>query len=115
MKKLEIIIRPDKLETLKLIFNKISIGGMTVTSVMGCGNQKGVTDYDTLKGLKVYGMNLIPKIEVKVVVQDDEVDDILSEIQSQIATGKVGDGKVFVTDVEDCMRIRTGERGKKSI
>lgn len=115
MKKLEIIIRPDKLEVLKTILNKTSIGGMTVTSVMGCGNQKGATDYDLLKGLKVYGMNLIPKIEVEVVINDDEVDDILSEIQSQIATGKVGDGKVFVTNVEDCMRIRTGERGKKSI
>lgn len=115
MKKLEIIIRPDKLEKLKEILNDTKIGGITVTSVMGCGNQKGSTDFDTIKGLKVSGMNLIPKIEAMVVVSDDAVDGILTKIYEQIATGKVGDGKVFVSDIEDCMRIRTGERGKKSI
>ena len=115
MTKLEIIIRPDKLEKLKEILNEISIGGMTVTSVMGCGNQKGSVDYDTIKGLKVSGMNLIPKIMVMVLVADKDVDDILAAVHSEISTGKVGDGKVFVSRIDDCMRIRTGERGKKSI
>lgn len=115
MTKLEIIIRPDKLETLKQILNETSIGGMTVTSVMGCGNQKGSMEVDSLKGLKVSGMNLIPKIMAMVVVNDKDVDKILSSIHSEISTGKVGDGKVFISKVDDCMRIRTGERGKKSI
>lgn len=115
MKKLEIIIRPDKLEKLKEILNDTAIGGITVTSVMGCGNQKGALDFDNIKGLKVSGMNLIPKIQAMVVVNDGAVDGILAAIHSEIATGKVGDGKVFISDIEDCMRIRTGERGKKSI
>ncbi len=115
MKKLEIIIRPDKLEKLKAILNETAIGGITVTSVMGCGNQKGSTDFDNIKGLKVSGMNLIPKIQAMVVVNDGAVDGILASIHSEISSGKVGDGKVFISDIEDCMRIRTGERGKKSI
>lgn len=115
MKKLEIIIRPDKLEKLKMILNDTAIGGITVTSVMGCGNQKGATDLDSIKGLRVSGMNLIPKIQAMVVVDDKDVDTILAAIYSEISTGVVGDGKVFISNVEDCMRIRTGERGKKSI
>ena len=82
---------------------------------MGCGNQKGMMDVESLKGLKITNMNLIPKIMAIVVVNDEDVDDILAAINSEIASGKVGDGKVFVTDVADAMRIRTGERGKESI
>ncbi|HCT64292.1 MAG TPA: transcriptional regulator [Lachnospiraceae bacterium] len=115
MKKLEIIIRPDKLEKLKIILNELEIGGITVTSVVGCGNQKGLMDVDSIKGLKVSGMNLIPKIHAVVVVQDDEVDNILAIVHSEISSGTAGDGKVFISDISDCMRIRTGERGKKSL
>lgn len=115
MKKLEIIIRPDKLERLKQILNDTAIGGITVLSVMGCGNQKGASDIESIKGLKVSNMNLIPKIMAIVVVNDGAVDGILAAVHSEISTGKVGDGKVFVSDIEDSMRIRTGERGKKSI
>lgn len=113
MKKLEIIIRPDRLEELKMILNGYSVGGMTVTSVMGCGNQKG--DISELKGLKLISMNLIPKIQANIVVHDDVVDDILNIIHEKLASGRVGDGKVFVYPVEEAMRIRTGERGSKAI
>jgi nitrogen regulatory protein P-II 1 len=113
MKKLEIIIRPDRLEELKMILNSFSVGGMTVTSVMGCGNQKG--DISELKGMKLVSMNLIPKIQANIVVQDDVVDEILAIIHEKLASGRVGDGKVFVYPVEEAMRIRTGERGPKAI
>jgi nitrogen regulatory protein P-II 1 len=112
MKKLEIVIRPDMLEELKIILNRFNAGGMTVMSVMGCGNQKG--DVSELKGMRL-NMNLIPKVMAIVVVEDASVNDILISIQEKLSTGKVGDGKVFVYDVEEAMRIRTGERGKVAI
>jgi nitrogen regulatory protein P-II 1 len=115
MKRLDIIIRPDKLENLKNILNHNAIGGITVYSAMGCGNQKGNADIESFKGLKVANMNLIPKITVIAVVEDDKVDELLSDIHSGIATGKVGDGKVFVSEVVEAMRIRTGERGRKAL
>lgn len=112
MKKLEIIIRPDMLETLKEILNRFNAGGMTVMSVMGCGNQKG--DVSELKGMRL-NMNLIPKVMVITVVEDADVNDILISAHERLSTGKVGDGKVFVYEVEDAMRIRTGERGHIAI
>ncbi len=114
MKKLEIIIRPDKLEELKDIVSSYSVGGMTVFSVMGCGNQKGYAS-GSLKGLTLSNINLIPKVQVNVVVNDEVVNDLLNDIHGKIASGKVGDGKVFVCPVEEAMRIRTGERGSKAI
>jgi len=113
MKKMEMIIRPDSLEKLKRLLNEYSISGITVTSVMGCGAQSGVTS--EYKGLKIQGMNLLPKIMAVVVVRDEDVDGILNIIQENISTGQHGDGKVFITTVDDIMRIRTGERGKKAI
>jgi nitrogen regulatory protein P-II 1 len=107
-----IVIRPEKLEDLKELLNGYSVGGMTVSSIMGCGNQKGVTS--NLKGVQ-FNINLIPKIQVTVIVDDDKVEEILLSIHEKIATGKVGDGKVFVQPVEEVMRIRTGERGKSAI
>jgi nitrogen regulatory protein P-II 1 len=120
VKKLEIIIRPDKLEALKTILNSHSVGGITVTSVMGCGKQKGGLTSGgpkgfKLKGVKVAGMNLLPKVQAVTVVEDSAVNEILNIIHEKISSGKVGDGKVFVTNVDDAMRIRTGERGKKAI
>ncbi|HCR43950.1 MAG TPA: transcriptional regulator [Ruminococcaceae bacterium] len=112
MQKLEIIIRPDMLEKLKEILNRHNAGGMTVMSVMGCGNQKG--DINEYKGMRL-NMNLIPKIMAIVVVKDEIVDDILVEIQEKLSSGKVGDGKVFVCEVREAMRIRTGERGTSAV
>ncbi len=112
MKKLEIIIRPEMLEPLKVILNKRNAGGMTVMSVMGCGNQKG--DVSELKGMRL-NMNLIPKIMAIVVVEDEIAGDLLTEIHEKLSSGRVGDGKVFVYDVQEAMRIRTGERGTVAI
>lgn len=112
MKKLEIIIRPDKLENVKRILDDCDCGGMTIVAVMGCGQQRGNTS--ELNGLKV-NINLVPKIQVNAIIHDDVLEKTLIEIHQQISTGQVGDGKVFIYDVNDAMRIRTGERGSKVI
>ncbi|WP_455721877.1 P-II family nitrogen regulator [Agathobacter sp.] len=115
MKKVELIIRPDKLEKLKHILNKCNVGGITVTSAMGCGNQKGSTDAGSYKGIEITNMNLIPKIKAEVVIRDEELEDLLALIYDHLSTDTVGDGKVFVSTIDDVMRIRTGQRGKKAI
>ncbi|MDR2106814.1 MAG: P-II family nitrogen regulator [Coriobacteriales bacterium] len=114
MKKLQIILRPDKLETLKELLTGLDVGGITVSSVMGCGIQKGDTGSE-IRGLRVSNMNLLPKIQADIVVPDETVEDLLLAIHENISTGKVGDGKVFVIDVQNAMRIRTGERGGNAI
>jgi nitrogen regulatory protein P-II 1 len=112
MKKLEIIIKPDKLETLKDILETYECGGMTLMSVMGHGKQKG---HDSeIKELKV-NINLLPKIYVIAVVQDEAVEDLLKEIHELISTNMVGDGKVFISEISDAMRIRTGQRGEDAL
>jgi nitrogen regulatory protein P-II 1 len=112
MKGLMIVIRPEKLEVLKDLLNRFNVGGITVTSAMGCGNQKGMVT--EMKGA-TFNINLIPKIQVNVILDDDKVEDILISINEEISTGKVGDGKVFVYPVDEVMRIRTGERGRSAI
>jgi nitrogen regulatory protein P-II 1 len=107
-----IMIRPEKLEELKDLLNGFGVGGMTVSSIMGCGNQKGVTS--TMKGAQ-FNINLIPKIQATVIVDDELVEDILVKIHETLSTGKPGDGKVFVYPIEEVMRIRTGKRGKSAI
>ena len=91
------------------------MGGITVTSAMGCGNQKGNTDVSNYKGIEVVNLNLIPKIKAEVVVNDEDVDKLLGLIYKNLSTGTVGDGKVFVIPIDDVMRVRTGQRGKKAI
>lgn len=112
MKKLEIITRPDKLETLKEILDARSCTGMTILSVMGCGRQRG--NVHEIKGM-TFNINLLPKIMVNAVIPDELLEPLLIDIREQLATGQVGDGKVFVSDIQDAMRIRTGERGSKAI
>lgn len=117
MKELVIIIRPEKLETVKDIVEKFSCGGMTVASVMGCGTQKGFDDEKgvcEIKGFKTT-INLLPKIRVEVVVEDDKAETIITEIQEKLADGHVGDGKIFIRNIEGVVRIRTGERGTKAL
>jgi nitrogen regulatory protein P-II 1 len=113
MKKLEIITRPEKLEGLKKILAKHEYIGMTVTAVMGCGHQKGIIKQ--FEGMRFDDINLLPKVNVMTVVLDEDLEDILTEIHEHISTGNVGDGKVFVSEVSDVMRIRTGERGEKTL
>lgn len=118
MKEMVMIIRPDKLETVKHILDGFHCGGMTISSVMGCGTQKGMTEADditnVIKGYKTT-INLLPKIRVEVVVDDNKIEEIITEIRDNVATGRVGDGKIFIRNIEDAVRIRTGERGVKAL
>lgn len=116
MKEMVIIIRPEKLENVKSILDNVHCGGMTISSVMGCGTQKGISEegVNEIKGFKTT-INLLPKIRVEVVVPDESVDEIIAELRSKIVTGHVGDGKVFIRNIEDAVRLRTGERGNKAL
>ncbi|WP_446897803.1 P-II family nitrogen regulator [Clostridium sp. LBM24168] len=110
MKKIEIITRTEKLKDVKKILAKNEYIGMTVTAVMGCGHQKGIIP--EFKGMD-FEINLLPKVQIMTVVLDEDVEEILTEIHEAISTGTAGDGKVFVSNIDDVMRIRTGERGEK--
>lgn len=116
MKELEIIIKPEKLETVKGILDEFHCGGMTISSIMGCGTQRGNIDggINVIKGLKT-NINLLPKIRVEVVVGDKEVENLITKISEKVATGNAGDGKIFIRSIEEVVRIRTGERGEKAL
>lgn len=112
MKRIEAIIRPSKLEYIKEALKNKNINGITINQVMGCGNQLGWSEF--YRGNEVI-VNILPKIEIKIVVEDDKVEEIISLITDISRTGEVGDGKIFVINIEDCIRIRTGERGNSAI
>lgn len=109
MTKLEAIIRPSKLDDVKDALDEIGVKGITVISVMGAGKQRGRTQY--YRGQE-YVVNLLDKTMIEVVVSDDKVESIIEAITKAAFTGEIGDGKIFVSDVKDCIRIRTGERGE---
>lgn len=112
MKKVEAIIRPGKLEEIKEALNKFNIHGLTISQVMGCGLQKGRKEF--YRGTEVT-LNLLPKIKIEIVTKDTHLDDIIKLISDQAKTGEVGDGKIFIYNIEDTIRIRTGERGEGAI
>lgn len=112
MKKVTAIIRPEKLEELKDALNEKGIHGMTVYEVMGCGSQHGWTEY--YRGKEVM-LSMIPKVKVELVVNNAQVEDLIGLVCDVARTGEVGDGKIFVYPVEECVRIRTGERGVKAV
>jgi nitrogen regulatory protein P-II 1 len=112
MKLIEAIIRPEKLEPLKDAFMQAQVKGMSVRQVLGCGNQHGWIAHN--RGSSVM-MNMIPKIEIKVVVADDKVEETIKLLIDTVRTGEIGDGKIFVKAVEECIRIRTGERGDAAL
>lgn len=112
LKKVELIIRPEKLEEVKEIFNELQIYGMTVAMVSGCGNQKGRKKI--YRGTE-FSLNLLPKIKIETVVHDEIVNELISQIIGKIKTGEVGDGKIFVYNVEQAVRIRTGDMGESAI
>ncbi len=119
MKELMMLIRPEKLEDVKRILDEINCGGMTLSTAMGCGSQKGVTTQDAdivneIRGFKTT-INLLPKVKVEVVVDDKDVETIIERIREACATDHVGDGKIFIKNIEDIVRIRTGERGTKAL
>ncbi|MFA9378134.1 MAG: P-II family nitrogen regulator [Lachnotalea sp.] len=108
MKKLEIIIKPEKLEDLKAVLDESKANGIMITNIMGYGNQKGYTQI--YRGTE-YNVNLLPKIKVETVVPTELAEKIIERIVKEINTGNYGDGKIFIHEVEDAVRIRTGERG----
>ncbi len=112
MKKLEAIIKPFKLDEVKDALNNIGIQGMTITEVKGFGRQKGHTEL--YKGTE-YVVDFIPKIKIEVVVPDNIADKVISVIEKTAKTGKIGDGKIFVSSIDDALRIRTGQRGEGAI
>ncbi len=112
MKKLEIIIRPEKLEDLKEILEGCKANGIMISNVMGYGNQKG---YKQMYRGTEYTVNLLPKVKVETVVNEEIAEEIVDLVVKQITTGHVGDGKIFIYDVQDAVRIRTGERGETAL
>ncbi|MDO4330299.1 MAG: P-II family nitrogen regulator [Lachnospiraceae bacterium] len=112
MKKLEIVIRPEKLESLKKILEGCKANGIMISNVMGYGNQKGYTQM--YRGTS-YVVNLLPKVKVETVVSEDIADVIIDQVVKEINTGTYGDGKIFVYDVQDVIRIRTGEHGEQAL
>ncbi|MCE5284647.1 MAG: P-II family nitrogen regulator [Pelosinus sp.] len=112
MTKIDIITRPEKLEELKEGLNAISVAGMTVSQVYGCGLSKGHTE--VYRGKEVT-INLVPKVKVEVVVCEVPVEKVLEVAKKACRTGRIGDGKIFVYSLENAVRIRTGEEGDTAI
>ena len=112
MKKVEAIIKPFKLDDAKVTLGEIGIQGMTVSEVKGFGRQKGHTEL--YRGAE-YVVDFLPKVRIEVVVPDTEVEKVTVALTEAARTGKIGDGKIFVTDVADSIRIRTGERGDSAL
>ena len=112
MKKIEAIIKPFKLDEVKDELNSIGILGLTVSEVKGYGRQKGHTEL--YRGAE-YAVDFLPKIKIEMIVLDDIVDDVVEAIKSKAHTGRIGDGKIFISSVDEVIRIRTGEKGKNAI
>ena len=112
MKKLEIVIKGEKLEELKKILHECNANGVMISNIMGYGNQKG---YKTIYRGTEYNVNLLPKVKVETVVAPDVAEKIIEKVLEEISTGNYGDGKIFIYDAEDVVRIRTGERGKDAL
>ena len=110
--KIDIITRPEKLEILKEALNEIGVLGMTVSQVYGCGTQKG--HKEVYRG-REYEINLIPKIKIETVVCEIPVEKVLETAQRILRTGTFGDGKIFIYELSDAVRIRTGQRGVEAI
>ncbi len=112
MKKIEAIIKPFKLEDVKEALAEVGVEGMTVVEVKGFGRQKGHTEI--YRGSE-YTVDFLPKVKIEVVVDDSRGDDVVSAIQKAANTGKIGDGKIFVFELEQVIRIRTGETGADAL
>jgi nitrogen regulatory protein P-II 1 len=112
MKKIEAIIKPFKLDEVKDALNEIGIQGMTVTEVKGFGRQKG--HVELYRGAE-YDVAFLPKVKIEVVVSDSVSEKVITTIQEKAKTGKIGDGKIFVSKLEEIIRIRTGEKGDVAI
>lgn len=112
MKKIEAVIKPFKLDDVKDALNALGIQGMTVTEVKGFGRQKG--HVELYRGAE-YDIAFIPKVKLEIVVAETIVEKVVATIIEKAKTGKIGDGKIFITKIEDVIRIRTGEKGESAI
>ena len=112
MTKVEAIIRPDKLEAIKEELEKIGHSGITKTEVEGHRKQKGITEQ--FRG-KEYRLTFIPKVKVEIVIKDSDVEKTIDAIVKIAYTGQIGDGKIFVSDIKDVVRVRTKERGETAL
>jgi nitrogen regulatory protein P-II 1 len=112
MKKIEAIIKPFKLDEVKEALQEIGLQGITVTEAKGFGRQKGHTEL--YRGAE-YVVDFLPKVKIEIVLADDMVQKAIDAILAAARTGKIGDGKIFVLNVEDAIRIRTGERGNEAV
>ena len=112
MKKVEAIIKPFKLDEVKDKLNEIGVKGITVTEVKGFGRQKGHTEL--YRGAE-YVVDFLPKIKMEIIIDDSMLEDVVNSIVKAAQTGRIGDGKIFVTDIHETVRIRTGERGEEAI
>jgi len=112
MKKVEAIVRSEKLDEIKDALLKIGIKGLTISQVVGAGNQKGHKEY--YRGA-VVEIKLLSKIKIEIVTEDNRVEDIIKSILATAKTGEIGDGKIFIYNIENVVRIRTGEQGDNAI
>lgn len=112
MKKIEAIVRPAKIDAVKSALNMVGITGMTITEVVGCGHQKG--HVERYRGSE-YVVNLLPKVKFELIIKDEDVEKVTDAIIESSQTGEIGDGKIFIYDVGDVIRVRTGEHGESVI
>lgn len=112
MKQLQVIIRREKLGAVKEALDAVKCPGLMVWEIVGHGKQKGITEQ--FRG-REFRVDLIPKTKIEIVVNDAQVKPIVDAIMKAASTGQIGDGKIFVSDVQDCIRIRTGEKGEAAI
>jgi len=112
MKKIEVIIRPEKLDLVRNALENVGCGGLMISEIEGHGKQKGVMQQ--WRGEK-YKIVLLPKIKIDIVVRDEDLENIIKTIIASAKTGEIGDGKIFISEVIDAIRIRTEERGEKAL
>ena len=112
MKRITAIVRPEMLEPLKEALFEADVSGMNISQVQGCGSQHGWKEY--FRGTEVL-LNMVPKVKFEIVVDDEKVDELVDVICKTAQTGEVGDGKIFVSPVDEVIRIRTGERGSEAV
>ena len=112
MKKIEAIIKPFKLDEVKEALHEVGIQGITVIEAKGFGRQKGHTEL--YRGAE-YVVDFLPKVKIEVVIEDGMLDAVLEAVQAAAKTGRIGDGKIFISSIDEAMRIRTGEKGAEAV
>jgi nitrogen regulatory protein P-II 1 len=112
MKKIEAIIKPFKLDEVKEALHEVGIQGITVIEAKGFGRQKGHTEL--YRGAE-YVVDFLPKVKIEVVIEDSMLDTVIEAVQNAAKTGRIGDGKIFISSIDEAIRIRTGEKGREAV